>query len=645
MTRLMSYLSAALLATFTLFAAAPAVAQPPPEEAFRLEVTRSAGGDVVFTWAIAEGHYLYRQHTVATDETGENSLSLRLQAGEQKNDPAFGTVEVWHDRGQARLESSVLTAAGDPGVVNITYQGCLEDSICYPPMTETVALPPVPEGSARETPLATRAAEPAAAIAASALALQAATPAQVETGTADSPAAANSPAKISGAADVQLQAGGGMIERLALDGGTAWVLLAFYGFGLLLAFTPCVFPMYPILAGVIGRGVDAPGGRRGFQLSVAYGLGLAVAFALLGVAAAWSGRNLQMALQSSWAVGGLSLIFVTLALSMFGVYELQLPSAWTSRLSGPGSAPGSAKGRRSLGSAAGMGFASALIVGPCVTAPLAGALLYIAQTGDLALGAMALFALGLGKATPLVAFGALGSRVLPRAGAWMDRVKAAFGFLFLVTAWWLSSRILPPFATLLLGAALALLLAVLLGLFRQARSRGLWAGAARAGGLAAAVWSIFLMAGAASGAEDPWRPLSGLTGPASTDPATQPATPAAVVSDPDALSTAVAAAGQAGLPSLVYFTADWCVSCKVIDRTVFAAAEVQTALQDARLIEVDVTHTTPATTDLLETFGVVGPPTMIFLDASASEPASTRLIGEMGPAEVLESLARAGAAA
>lgn len=641
MTRLMSYLSAALLATFTLFTAAPAVAQLPPEEAFQLEVTRSAEGDVVFSWSIAEGHYLYRRHTVATDETGENSLALGLQAGEQKNDPAFGTVEVWHDKGQARLESSVLVAAGDPGVVNITYQGCLEDSICYPPMTETVALPPVPLGPARDTPLATRTADPAAAVAASALALQAAAPAGPETGTAGDATGANQPAPGRGAPDIHLQAGGGMIERLALDGGTAWVLLAFYGFGLLLAFTPCVFPMYPILAGVIGRGVDAPGGRRGLRLSVAYGLGLAVAFALLGVAAAWSGRNLQMALQSSWAVGGLSLIFVALALSMFGLYELQLPSAWTSRLSGPGQD----KGRRSLGSAAGMGFASALVVGPCVTAPLAGALLYIAQTGDLALGAMALFALGLGKATPLVAFGALGSRVLPRAGAWMERVKAAFGFLFLVTAWWLSSRILPPFVTLLLGAALALLLAVLLGLFRPTRSRSLWAGAARAGGLAAALWGALLMAGAASGAEDPWRPLSGLTGPMSAGPATQPAAPADVVSDHNALASAVAAAGEAGLPSLVYFTADWCVSCKVIDRTVFANQAVQTALHGARLIEVDVTRTTPATTDLLETFGVVGPPTMIFLDASASEPAGSRLVGEMGARDVLESLTRAGAAA
>jgi thioredoxin:protein disulfide reductase len=172
-------------------------------------------------------------------------------------------------------------------------------------------------------------------------------------------------------------------------------------------------------------------------------LGLSIAFALLGVAAAWSGQNLQMALQSVWAVGALVVVFVVLAASMFGGFELQLPSAWTSRLSRDGG-----DGRRSLPSAAGLGFVSALIVGPCVTAPLAGALLYIAQTGDVGLGAAALFFLGLGKGVPLIVFGTVGARFLPKAGPWMDRVKMLFGFIFLGMAWWLASRILPPTATL-----------------------------------------------------------------------------------------------------------------------------------------------------------------------------------------------------
>lgn len=645
MIKLFFYLRGALLATLALTAvwAGSAAAQPmPPEEAFQLEVRRSGAGDILFNWTIADGHYLYRKHTVATLEGGHDALPLALAVGEAKTDPAFGEVEVWHGRGEARLSAADLEAAGGPAVVNITFQGCLEDSICYPPMTETVALPDAVAAVSGETALAAREADVETAVAASALALQGSAPASADPATVSaSGGEIGAPVSTGPSSNgIALQSGDGMVERLALHGGALWVLLAFFGFGVLLAFTPCVFPMYPILAGVIGRGVDAPGGRRGFQLSVAYVLGLAVAFALLGVAAAWSGQNLQMALQSAWAVGALSLIFVALALSMFGLYELQLPSSWSSRLSGPGKV----QGRRSLGSAAGMGFVSALIVGPCVTAPLAGALLYIAQTGDLLLGAAALFALGLGKGAPLIAFGALGSKVLPRAGAWMERVKAAFGVLFLVTAWWLSSRVLPAEAGLLLGAGLMLLIAVLLGLFRPATGGGPWVGAARAGGLAAAVWGVMLLVGAASGAQDPWRPLTGLFGSAAQAAAvaTNAAAPT-VVTDTAALAGAVKAAGVAGTPSLVYFTADWCVSCKVIDRTVFADPEVQTALSGARLIEVDVTRTTSETRALLKDFAVIGPPTMIFLDATATEPAATRLVGEMSARDVIDSLGRAGA--
>lgn len=617
-----------------------------PREAFTLEVTRDAGGDVRFDWAIAPGYYLYRDHTVATAPGGEQALPLTLAAGEEKNDPGFGRVDVWHDRGSAGLSAAALKGAGSPEAVNVTYQGCLEDSICYPPLTQTVSLPPIPataqDAPARLDPVE---ADVQTAAAASALAMQAASAAMDDT-VAMTPATAAPGTAASvlpepATPGIALQTGGGLVERLADQGGVAWVLLAFFGFGILLAFTPCVFPMYPILAGVIGRGVDAPGGRRGFTLAAAYVLGLATAFALLGVAAAWSGQNLQMVLQSPWAVGALSLVFVALALSMFGVYELQLPSAWTSRLSGLDRG----QGRRSLPSAAGMGFVSALIVGPCVTAPLAGALLYIAQTGDLLIGAMALFALGLGKGVPLILFGGLGARFLPRAGAWMDRVKVAFGLLFLVTAWWLSSRILPPAATLVLGAGLLLVTATALGLFRPGKSDSVWSGASRASGLAAAFWAGLLLVGAASGASDPWRPLAPLAAGQTVNSveSAEGRAEATVVSDTAALTRAVSSAGAADRPALVYFTADWCVSCKVIDRTVFANASVQAQLDKAALIEVDVTQTTPETRRLLEDFAVVGPPTMIFLDAEAREPAESRLVGETHANAVLASLDRAGA--
>ena len=267
MTKLFFYLRGALLATLALTAvwAGAAVAQPmAPEEAFQLEVRRSDAGDIVFTWTIADGHYLYRKHTVATLEGGETALPLALAEGEAKTDPAFGEVEVWHGRGEARLSATNLESAGGPALVNITYQGCLEDSICYPPITETVAMPNAVAAVPGETVLAAHEADVETAVAASALALQGSAPAPADPATlsaSDGEITAPAPT-LPSSTDIALQSGDGMVERLALHGGAPWVLLAFFGFGVLLAFTPCVFPMYPILAGVIGRGVDAPGGRR-----------------------------------------------------------------------------------------------------------------------------------------------------------------------------------------------------------------------------------------------------------------------------------------------------------------------------------------------------------------------------------------------
>ena len=640
----------AALAVLMLSAPAPSLAQglgqsfgqPPlsPEEAFTLQISREADGDMVFAWKIAPGHYLYKDHTAATAPDGKTALPLRLRAGEKKDDPGFGVVDIWRDAGRAVLSADALKRANEPASINITYQGCLENSICYPPTTRTVDVPALP--SAR---IASREAEAATAQAAAVLALQK-TPAAQTTDAAESAEAepvlidASEADVVLPAAAIQLQQDQGFVDRLSRQGGTVWVLLAFFGFGVLLAFTPCVFPMYPILAGVIGRGVDGQGTRRGLLLSVAYVLGLAVAFGLLGVAAAWSGQNLQMVLQSPWAVGGLAVVFTVLAVSMFGAFELQLPSAWTSRLSRD-----TGTGRRSVVSASGLGFLSALIAGPCVTAPLAGALLYIAQTGDVLLGAAALFFLGLGKGVPLIVFGAAGARFLPKAGAWMNRVKIVFGFIFLGMAWWLASRILPPVATLSLGAALCFAAAAALGLFRPAAS-GVLNSVARAAGLIAAVWGVLLLIGVSLDAVSPWRPLAPLARPAlaADGVSSLTAAPAVVVADNAALETAVAQASAKSRPALVYFTAEWCVSCRVMEREVFKNDEVLTELGAVDLIKVDVTQSTPEVRDLLDRYGVVGPPTMIFLSRTSKEAAESRLIGEASARAVLTSLERAGAA-
>ena len=650
----MKFISWRLLAIlFALMLAAPAVGRAQafasldqsflsPDQAFTLKVSRETNGDLAFRWTIAAGHYLYRDHTVATAPGGEESLSLQLQSGEKKDDPGFGVVDIWRAAGQARLSAATLERAGAPGSINITYQGCKEDSICYPPTTRTIAVPALPRAARQAVEGAAQPpAEPAAA-----LALKAPPAPEAQPAPDASPVSEPEASLVAEAADaapapaVRLDQNAGFVDRLADQGGFAWVLLAFFGFGVLLAFTPCVFPMYPILAGVIGRGVDGRGTRRGLVLSTAYVLGLATAFGLLGVAAAWSGQNLQMALQSVWAVGALSIIFLLLAASMFGGFELQLPSAWTSRFSRD-----NGTGRRSVGSAAGLGFASALIVGPCVTAPLAGALLYIAQTGDAGLGAAALFALGLGKGAPLIVFGTAGARFLPKAGAWMDRVKTLFGFIFLGMAWWLASRILPPTVVLALGAMLALAAAAALGLFSgPATSRP--AGLARAAGLAVAAWGIMLLIGLSMGAADPWRPLAPLasrSAPGVAGPGAAPV-PAAAVVDPAGLERAISDAGARSRPAMIYFTADWCVICRQMDRDVFADDQVFAALQNVDLIKVDVTNNTPETRQLMKTYGVVGPPTLIFLSPASQEPASTRLVGKTTVSKVLASLDRTQAA-
>jgi thiol:disulfide interchange protein DsbD len=407
-------------------------------------------------------------------------------------------------------------------------------------------------------------------------------------------------------------------------------------FGVLLAFTPCVFPMYPILAGAIARQGDSVTAVRGFNLSLAYVLAMATAFGLLGVVAAWSGQNLQMALQSPLAIGAVSILFVILALSMFGLFELQLPSAWVNAIGRIGQGD-----RGSLASAALLGFTSALIVGPCVTAPLAGALIYIAQTGDVALGAASLFALGLGKGIPLIAFGTLGPKALPKAGAWMTSVRQAFGFVFVATAIWMVSRLIPAEAALALWALFAIGLAVWLGAFDSlgpdapGRRR-----TAKAAGIAAALYGIVLAVGAASGANDPFRPLSNLTANTRGGAGSAQALAFRNAATPAELRTGLAAGN--GKPSLLYVTADWCITCAVIDRSILSDPAVQSTLARFNLIKLDVSANTPDQRQIMQSLQVVGPPTMIFVGPEGQEATGTRLVGDVTKATLWASVERTG---
>jgi thiol:disulfide interchange protein DsbD len=401
-----------------LFICVPVSAQsgnpPPADQVFSLTASRSTEGGLQLDWRIASGDYLYRDKIAAKTAAGE-SVAITTPPGQIKDDPTFGTTEIYHDHVQADIAATDLPA----GQVVVIYQGCAERGICYPPVRKRIDL-------AAMTVTNGAAADPLQDI-------EAAVPDQSPVG---------SPANVSASGD-------GISATTRLLGGHVLAMLAaFFGFGLLLSFTPCVFPMIPILSGLLARSGEHLSAKRGFVLSAAYVLAMALAYAALGVAAAWSGQNLQIALQTPLALGAISLVFVALALSMFGLYDLQLPARWIGRLSG-----GAAGNRGSIGGAALLGFGSAMIVGPCVTPPLAAALLYVAQAGDLARGASALFALGLGMGVPLLAFGTFGAGLLPKSGPWLVRIKHVFGFVFIGMAVWMLSRVVPEWLTVELWGA------------------------------------------------------------------------------------------------------------------------------------------------------------------------------------------------
>lgn len=596
------------------------------DQAFVLRTERQANGDFSIRWKIAEGHYLYRDHTVV--KANANILATRLSSGVEKDDPGFGKVSVWFANGEAVVSAAALATAGHPATVQVTYQGCEDGSICYPPVTTEVQVPQLPAATKTKA----QAPDSVASSAPPELSLTRENVSETVE-TAPLPVLEAPAMEATNEVTAETAPANSLIENLVSQGGGLWVLLAFFGFGLLLAFTPCVFPMYPILAGVIGQ--DTSGTRRGFFLSVAYVLGLALAFAGLGFAAAWSGQNLQMVLQSSWAIGTLAIIFLVLAASMFGGFDLTLPRWWTECFGGTAKT-----GRRSLVSAGGMGFASALIVGPCVTAPLAGALLYIAQTGDAVLGAAALFSLGLGKGVPLVLFGTAGARFLPRAGAWMNHVKAAFGFVFVAMAWWLLSRILPVHIVMASGALMALAIAVALWRLSQSTVAALVV-VSRALAVAVGVWGVFWLAGVASGASDPWRPLA-LAASNTTSGEEAPYRVAATVLDENTLAAALERSAIQGNTAVVYFTADWCVTCRAIEKNVLRDRNVRQALEQTDLLKVDVTSNDEAVRAIMARYAIVGPPTMLFIGSDGEERKAARLVGTVTADAVLEGIAGAG---
>jgi thiol:disulfide interchange protein DsbD len=634
---------AALARALTGQPAAPALpgtdALPlPPERAFGFEAIPADGNTLLLRFTPISGYYLYRDRTTFRLEgaPGIATAQPRWPAGKPYRDEYFGRVTVYFDQIDVPLPLARRTAEPANATLVATFQGCQTGGICYPPMTRRVALS-IPGGKI-DDPQAPTQAVAGAASAASPPATQPGTTAAVATVSAAPPASsrddvsASAPAPGVGqelaaeAAPTNEGSAQAEDERLAgeLSGRGRWLaLLGFFGAGLLLAFTPCVLPMIPILSGLIaGRG-ERIGAGRAFALSLVYVLANAVVFTIAGVVAGLLGANLQIAFQTPWVLVLFAALFVALSLSMFGLYELQLPAAWRARL---GAVADSQRGGSWAGVAA-MGALSALIVGPCVAPPLAAAVLYIGQAQDPVFGGLALFVLAMGMGTPLLAFGVAAGRGLPTSGPWMVAVQRMFGFVFVGMAVWMLSRLLPGAAALALYGMLALAFATWLMFQASAKARPAMAEgprwALRCAGVVFGIVGAAQLTGAMAGGQDPLRPLAGVFGAPSQGQGELPFRKIKSLAD---LQREVAAAQAAGKPLLFDFYADWCVACKEMEKYTFPDPAVHAALDGFVLLKADVTANDATDQQLMQELGIIGPPaTLYYVDGA--ERRELRLFG------------------
>ena len=583
----------ALLLALTTGPASFAAGEPlEPEQAYRFSARALDANTVEARWQIENDYYMYRDKFKFTVEPATVKLGEpRFPAGKIKDDEFFGKVETY--RNEVKIVIPVEANGVESFTLKATSQGCWDEGICYPPTPQkaTVSLVAAPQMSVAPAalpaaaPLAERA-PPAAAAAA--------------------PSADDESSKIAG---------------LLHDGSFWMAILSFFGFGLLLSLTPCVFPMVPILSGIIVNHGHAVTHARAFWLSSAYVLGMAVTYAAVGVAAGYSGTLLSSALQNAWVLGAFALVFVALSLSMFGFYELQVPAALQGRLSEKANAQGG-----SFGAIAVMGALSALIVGPCVAAPLAGALLYIAQTRDAALGGAALFAMALGMGAPLIVVGVFSRSLLPKVGPWMEAVKKFFGVLLLATALWLVSPVIPSWTQMLGWAVLLIVPAIYMhALDPLPPHAGGWHRLWKGIGVLMLLGGAAMLLGMLGGARDPLQPLGFLRGEAVAG--VSPGLTFERVKTTAELDARLQEAAARGQPVMLDFYADWCVSCKEMEKFTFTDARVKARLAGTRLLQADVTANDDADKALLKRFGLFGPPGIIFFGADGREVAGARVIG------------------
>lgn len=583
----------------------------PVEQAFRLESAVAGDNRLSLRWVIAPGYALYKAR-ISADIGGAQDGGTRvgplqfLSPSVFKQDPSFGRMEVFHDEARAVLEVLNVppAAAGKTLMVQVRYQGCADAGLCYPP--QTASLPLTVVASAVVTPPA---------------AVPAATPVPAAT------------VPVSSSLD-EAEGIAGFLGHASLP----LVLLTFFALGIGLTFTPCVFPMMPILSGLIaGEDRALLTVSRAFRLSLAYVLGMASTYALVGTLVGYFGAraNVSLWLQTPAVLVGFALVFVVLSLSMFGFYELQMPALLRDRMD---ELARRQKGGR-MTAVFIMGILSALVVSPCVSAPLAGTLVYISSTGNAVLGGLALLALGLGMGMPLILIGTTGGRLLPRAGNWMLAVKGVFGVGMLAVAIWLLARVIPGPLTLLLWALLLGVSAVYMGALEPAEPGigRFWKGV----GALMLLYAAFLMVGSLTGQEDPRRPLAAFAAPVLASSAG--AVPAAEVEfvrvqTEAELHEQLAAAASTGQLAVVDVYADWCVACQDMARTTFRDAGVIRALAPMRRLQLDLSDNTPAQRELLQKLKLYGPPAMLFYDANGDERQTMRVQSEIGAPALLNKL-------
>jgi len=551
----------------------------PVREAFRLSLVEATPEQITLRFVAAEGYYLYRHRfAFKTDQSGVVIGEPKLPAGVPKVDDYFGEIEAYY--GIVDVELPLTNPDNRPFVLQVSYQGCADKGLCYPPETESLPIGDV----------------------------------------AGAPSGATTEASAS---------------QQASERDLSWRSIAlFFLAGLGLTFTPCVLPMLPILTGVVLR--DQPGGMRSFLLSLAYVLPMAGGFALLGALMGVFGAelNLQARLQSPWILVPFALFFVAFALAMFGLFELRLPQALSSRLD---RLAGSARGGSFTGAAL-LGAVSSLLVSPCVSAPLAGALLYISASGDALGGGLKLFALGLGMGAPLVLFATGGGALLPKSGPWMISVRNVFGVLLLAVAVWMLERVLPGPLALAAWGMLAAGSAVFLGIL-EFTSKTPRQKLAQLMGLVLLVYALAAWVGALQGGSDPLRPLP--TSVAGSAPGSMTSEGWHTISTPAELDTQLAAARAAGQPLMLDWYADWCISCKVIEREVFANPQVAPRLTDYRLIRFDITESNAGQRSLLDRYKLFGPPAILLFDRRGNEMSEVRVVGEIDAPGFSERLDRA----